>query len=120
MALGSEEGRFHAGVNIDGLILHELKLTLIQCTSEGQYRTETRTLSSHLLSLTKLSSISTETSPGSTLSKSTKTSSGSTRLTSISLCVEEPSVPRGVVGVFGREPSPFFVGVPGTAGRLSC
>lgn len=58
-------------------------------------------------------------SPASTVSKSTRASSGSTLLTSISLVFElskESSAPflRGVVGVFGLLPSNFLVGEPGT------
>lgn len=66
-----------------------------------------------------LGSISADISPASTVSKSTRASSGSTLLTSISLVFElskESSPPflRGVVGVFGLLPSDFLVGVPGT------
>lgn len=66
--------------------------------------------------------MSAEISPASTVSKSTRTSSGSTLLTSISLVFElskESSAPflRGVVGVFGLLPSDFFAGEPGTIVR---
>lgn len=84
----------------------------------GAYRTETRTLSCPE-SESVLGSISADISPASTVSKSTRASSGSTLLTSISLVLglsRESSPPflRGVVGVLGLLPSDFFVGVPGT------
>ena len=81
------------------------------------YRTETRTLSwSDLESI--LGSISADMSPASTVSKSTRASSGSTLLTSISLVFalsKESSAPvlRGVVGVLGLLPSDFLVDKPG-------
>ena len=82
------------------------------------YRTETRTLSCPE-SESVLGSMSAEISPASTVSKSTRTSSGSTLLTSISLVFElskESSAAflRGVVGVFGLLPSDFLFGEPGT------
>ena len=63
--------------------------------------------------------MSADMSPASTVSKSTRASSGSTLLTSISLVFElskESSAPflRGVVGVFGLLPSDLLVGEPGT------
>jgi len=64
-----------------------------------------------------LGSISTDISPASTVLKSTRTSSGSTLLTSMSLVLTSESSPpflRGVVEVLGRPPSDFFVGEPGT------
>jgi len=66
--------------------------------------------------------MSADMSPASTVSKSTRASSGSTLLTSISLVLtlsKESSPPflRGVVGVLGLLPSDFFVGVPGTTVR---
>jgi len=81
------------------------------------YRTETRTLSCPE-SESVLGSISAEISPASTVSKSTRASSGSTLLTSISLVLtlnKESSAPflRGVVGVLGLLPSDFLVGEPG-------
>lgn len=81
------------------------------------HRTETRTLSCPE-SESVLGSISADMSPASTVSKSTRASSGSTLLTSISLVSipsKESSPPflRGVVGVLGLLPSDFFVGVPG-------
>lgn len=82
------------------------------------HRTETRTLSCPE-SESVLGSISAEISPASTVSKSTRASSGSTLLTSISLVFAlsmESSAPflRGVVGVLGLLPSDFLVGEPGT------
>ena len=86
----------------------------------GTYRTETRTLSCPE-SESVLGSISADISPASTVSKSTRASSGSTLLTSISLVFtlsKESSAPflRGVVGVLGLFPSDFLflVGEPGT------
>lgn len=82
---------------------------------------ETRTLSSLLLFAAvrrKFSSTSPEMSIGSTVSQSTRTSSGSTLLTSISLRSSRSgssSPCRGVPGVLGLNGS-RFVGVPGAVG----
>src|ERR1700733_3061374 len=66
--------------------------------------------------------MSAEMSPDPIVSKSTRASSGSRRLTSISLVAPGIglSVLRGVVGVFGREPSAFWEGETGAVGKLIC
>ena len=89
--------------------------------SDGRTRIETRTLSSLLLFAAvrrKFSSTSPDMSVGSTVSQSTRTSSGSTLLTSISLRSSRSgssSPCRGVPGVLGLNGS-RFVGVPGAGG----
>jgi hypothetical protein len=93
------------------------------------YRIDTMTLSSWpwscLMLFSHASSISPLTSPTSTVCESTRTCSGSTLLTSISLVegikegLSAPLRLLGVPGVLGRlcDPS-FFVGVPGTGANV--
>ena len=119
------DGRSHATAFEVGLTLDGNEKYVLGYRTDNiirwAYRTETRTLSCPD-SESVLGSISADISPASTVSKSTRASSGSTLLTSISLVLtlsSESSPPflRGVVGVLGLFPSVLFVGEPGTTVR---
>lgn len=98
---------------------------IIKGRDRSTYRTETMTLSSlpwsRAAAFSQASSISPEISPGSTVWKSTRTDSGSTLLTSISLVAGiNIGLLHGDTGVRGRLALPsLFVGVPGTGASVA-